>query len=103
MKKMKKNEEETARTSTVVTPTPVPEVVPLAPEQLEMIEKLVAMQKQCNKRSFIDRPKVTVIVSECPNPFDATGQTTNIWHARYLKQFLVSQLHECRDWYDILI
>ncbi|XP_013981821.1 oxysterols receptor LXR-alpha isoform X5 [Salmo salar] len=61
VKKMKKNEEETARTSTVVTPTPVPEVVPLAPEQLEMIEKLVAMQKQCNKRSFIDRPKVTVI------------------------------------------
>nr|XP_046202375.1 oxysterols receptor LXR-alpha isoform X1 [Oncorhynchus gorbuscha]XP_046202376.1 oxysterols receptor LXR-alpha isoform X1 [Oncorhynchus gorbuscha]XP_046202377.1 oxysterols receptor LXR-alpha isoform X1 [Oncorhynchus gorbuscha]XP_046202378.1 oxysterols receptor LXR-alpha isoform X1 [Oncorhynchus gorbuscha]XP_046202379.1 oxysterols receptor LXR-alpha isoform X1 [Oncorhynchus gorbuscha]XP_046202380.1 oxysterols receptor LXR-alpha isoform X1 [Oncorhynchus gorbuscha] len=59
VKKMKKNEEETARTSAVVTPTPVPEVVPLAPEQLEMIEKLVAMQKQCNKRSFIDRPKVT--------------------------------------------
>uniref|UniRef100_A0A8C7GQC1 Nuclear receptor subfamily 1, group H, member 3 n=3 Tax=Oncorhynchus kisutch TaxID=8019 RepID=A0A8C7GQC1_ONCKI len=58
-KKMKKNEEETARTSAVVTPTPVPEVVPLEPEQLEMIEKLVAMQKQCNKRSFIDRPKVT--------------------------------------------
>ncbi|XP_041697371.2 oxysterols receptor LXR-alpha isoform X2 [Coregonus clupeaformis] len=58
-KKMKKNEEETARTSAVVTPTPVPEVVPLAPEQLEMIEKLVSMQKQCNKRSFIDRPKVT--------------------------------------------
>ncbi|XP_041741092.1 oxysterols receptor LXR-alpha-like isoform X5 [Coregonus clupeaformis] len=60
-KKMKKNEEENARTSAVVTPTLVPEVVPLAPEQLEMIEKLVSMQKQCNKRSFIDRPKVTVI------------------------------------------
>ncbi|KAK6294778.1 hypothetical protein J4Q44_G00356080 [Coregonus suidteri] len=58
-KKMKKNEEENARTSAVVTPTLVPEVVPLAPEQLEMIEKLVSMQKQCNKRSFIDRPKVT--------------------------------------------
>ncbi|XP_064781054.1 oxysterols receptor LXR-alpha-like isoform X2 [Oncorhynchus masou masou] len=58
-KKMKKNEEEIARTSAVVTPIPVPEVVPLEPEQLEMIEKLVAMQKQCNKRSFIDRPKVT--------------------------------------------
>ncbi|XP_010895377.1 oxysterols receptor LXR-alpha isoform X2 [Esox lucius] len=58
VKKLKKNEEETARTSSVVTPT-LPEAVPLAPEQLEMIEKLVAMQKQCNKRSFIDRPKVT--------------------------------------------
>lgn len=60
-KKMKKqHEEETARTSTVVTPNPPPEVAPLAPEQQDMIEKLVAMQKQCNKRSFLDRPKVTV-------------------------------------------
>ncbi|KAL2089030.1 hypothetical protein ACEWY4_015929 [Coilia grayii] len=60
LKKMKKqHEEETARTSTVVTPSPLPDVPPLAPEQQEMIEKLVAMQKQCNKRSFLDRPKVT--------------------------------------------
>ncbi|KAM3876730.1 oxysterols receptor LXR-alpha isoform 2-T2 [Diretmus argenteus] len=60
LKKMKKQqEEETARTSTVVTPTPPQEMAALAPEQQEMIEKLVAMQKQCNKRSFIDRPKVT--------------------------------------------
>ncbi|KAM4602866.1 oxysterols receptor LXR-alpha isoform 1-T2 [Polymixia lowei] len=60
VKKMKKQqEEETARTSTVITPTPPQEVATLAPEQQEMIEKLVAMQKQCNKRSFIDRPKVT--------------------------------------------
>ncbi|XP_067296516.1 oxysterols receptor LXR-alpha [Pseudorasbora parva] len=59
LKKMKKQEEETARTSTVATPSPAPEMPPLAPEQQEMIEKLVAMQKQCNKRSFLDRPKVT--------------------------------------------
>ncbi|TRY57301.1 hypothetical protein DNTS_008893, partial [Danionella cerebrum] len=59
LKKMKKQEEETARSSAVVTPSPAPEMPPLAPEQQEMIEKLVAMQKQCNKRSFIDRPKVT--------------------------------------------
>ncbi|XP_056615035.1 oxysterols receptor LXR-alpha [Triplophysa dalaica] len=59
LKKMKKQEEETARTSLVATPSPVPEMPPLAPEQQEMIEKLVAMQKQCNKRSFLDRPKVT--------------------------------------------
>lgn len=59
LKKMKKQEEETARTSAVATPSPAPEMPPLAPEQQEMIEKLVAMQKQCNKRSFIDRPKVT--------------------------------------------
>ncbi|KAM6950585.1 oxysterols receptor LXR-alpha isoform 1-T6 [Lycodopsis pacificus] len=60
LKKMKKHhEDETARASTVVTPTPPQEMVSLAPQQQEMIEKLVAMQKQCNKRSFLDRPKVT--------------------------------------------
>uniref|UniRef100_A0A672L827 Oxysterols receptor LXR-alpha-like n=1 Tax=Sinocyclocheilus grahami TaxID=75366 RepID=A0A672L827_SINGR len=56
LKKMKKQEEST---SAVAAPSPVPEMPPLAPEQQEMIEKLVAMQKQCNKRSFLDRPKVT--------------------------------------------
>ncbi|KAJ3593841.1 hypothetical protein NHX12_006175 [Muraenolepis orangiensis] len=60
LKKMKKqHEDDTARTSGAVTPTPLPELISLAPEQQAMIEKLVAMQKQCNKRSFIDRPKVT--------------------------------------------
>nr|XP_020464472.1 oxysterols receptor LXR-alpha [Monopterus albus] len=60
LKKMKKQqEEETARTSTVVTLTPPQEAATLDPQQQEMIEKLVAMQKQCNKRSFLDRPKVT--------------------------------------------
>lgn len=60
LKKMKKqHEDETARTSAVVTPTPLLEMAALEPEQQDMIEKLVAMQKQCNKRSFIDRPKVT--------------------------------------------
>ncbi|XP_061595065.1 oxysterols receptor LXR-alpha isoform X1 [Cololabis saira] len=60
LKKMKKqHDEETARTSTVVTPTPPPETATLDPQQHEMIEKLVSMQKQCNKRSFLDRPKVT--------------------------------------------
>lgn len=65
LKKLKKQqEEETARTSTVVTPTPPQEAVTLDPQQQEMIQKLVAMQKQCNKRSFLDRPKVTVSASE---------------------------------------
>ncbi|XP_054627068.1 oxysterols receptor LXR-alpha [Dunckerocampus dactyliophorus] len=60
LKKMKKQQdEETARSSTVVTPTPPQEAATLDPQQQEMIEKLVAMQKQCNKRSFLDRPKVT--------------------------------------------
>uniref|UniRef100_W5KFT4 Nuclear receptor subfamily 1, group H, member 3 n=1 Tax=Astyanax mexicanus TaxID=7994 RepID=W5KFT4_ASTMX len=60
LKKMKKqHEDEAGRSSTVAAPSPAPEVAPLAPEQQEMIEKLVSMQKQCNKRSFIDRLKVT--------------------------------------------
>ncbi|XP_077375008.1 oxysterols receptor LXR-alpha [Festucalex cinctus] len=60
LKRMKKQQdEETARSSTVVTPTPPQEVSSLDPQQQEMIEKLVAMQKQCNKRSFLDRPRVT--------------------------------------------
>ncbi|KAL6113560.1 nr1h3 [Pungitius sinensis] len=61
VKKMKKqHEDDAARSSAVVTPTPAPqETAPLEPQQQEMIEKLVAMQKQCNKRSFLDRPGVT--------------------------------------------
>lgn len=71
LKKLKKQqEEESARTSAMrpeMAPraevAPRAEAVQLAPQQLEMIEKLVAMQKQCNKRSFLDRPKVTVSVA----------------------------------------
>lgn len=59
----KQQDEETARTSTEAAPTPPQEVATLDPQQQEMIEKLVAMQKQCNKRSFLDRPKVTVSVA----------------------------------------
>lgn len=66
---MKKQEEETARTSTEVAPPPPQEVATLDPQQQEMIEKLVSMQKQCNKRSFLDRPKVTVSVAAAtPRP-----------------------------------
>uniref|UniRef100_A0A3Q3VXT0 Uncharacterized protein n=1 Tax=Mola mola TaxID=94237 RepID=A0A3Q3VXT0_MOLML len=64
LKKMKKQEEDTARTSTEVAPTPPQEAATLEPQQQEMIEKLVAMQKQCNKRSFLDRPKVTIMLLE---------------------------------------
>uniref|UniRef100_W5MH03 Nuclear receptor subfamily 1, group H, member 3 n=2 Tax=Lepisosteus oculatus TaxID=7918 RepID=W5MH03_LEPOC len=61
LKKMKKqHEDESVRTAAAPqAPAPWTEPPKLAPEQLEMIEKLVAVQKQCNKRSFIDRPKVT--------------------------------------------
>ncbi|KAI2662601.1 Oxysterols receptor LXR-alpha [Labeo rohita] len=46
LKKMKKQEEETARTSAVAAPSPAPEMPPLAPEQQEMIEKLPWPQSQ---------------------------------------------------------
>ncbi|XP_041074210.1 oxysterols receptor LXR-alpha-like isoform X2 [Polyodon spathula] len=60
LKKMKRQEDETARASTLPqNHFPGAEAPKLAPEQLEMIEKLVAVQKQCNKSSFIDRLKVT--------------------------------------------
>ncbi|MGH0151253.1 UNVERIFIED_CONTAM: hypothetical protein FKN15_021071 [Acipenser sinensis] len=60
LKKMKRQEDETARTSTLPqNHFPGAEAPKLTPEQLEMIEKLVAVQKQCNKSSFIDRLKVT--------------------------------------------
>ncbi|XP_028650091.1 oxysterols receptor LXR-alpha isoform X1 [Erpetoichthys calabaricus] len=60
LKKIKRQEDETARNSGALLRTPsILEPVKLAPEQREMIEKLVSVQKQCNKRSFIDRPKVT--------------------------------------------
>lgn len=38
-----------------------PEPAPLTPQQEGMIRQLVAAQQQCNKRSFSDQPKVTVI------------------------------------------
>lgn len=62
LKKLKKQEDDQART--VVT-RPNPPQTPstshkLTPEQLNMIDKLVAAQQQCNRRSFTDRLKVTV-------------------------------------------
>ncbi|RXM33311.1 Oxysterols receptor LXR-alpha [Acipenser ruthenus] len=65
LKKMKRQEDETARTSTLPqNHFPGAEAPKLTPEQLEMIEKLVAVQKQCNKSSFIDRLKVTPLNRE---------------------------------------
>lgn len=62
LKKMKKQEDDQART-VVVRPNPPNPPSPshkLTPEQLSMIKKLVAAQQQCNQRSFTDRLKVTV-------------------------------------------
>ncbi|XP_058162239.1 oxysterols receptor LXR-alpha isoform X7 [Dasypus novemcinctus] len=61
LKKLKRQEEEQAQ-ATAVPPraSSPPQVLPqLSPEQLGMIEKLVAAQQQCNRRSFSDRLRVT--------------------------------------------
>ncbi|XP_030337355.1 oxysterols receptor LXR-alpha isoform X2 [Strigops habroptila] len=66
LKKMKKQEDDQART-VVVRPNPPNPPSPshkLTPEQLSMIKKLVAAQQQCNQRSFTDRLKVTVMLLE---------------------------------------
>lgn len=62
LKKLKKQEDDQARTVVVRPNPPSPPNTPykLTPEQLGMIEKLVAAQQQCNQRSFTDRLKVTV-------------------------------------------
>ncbi|XP_066217992.1 oxysterols receptor LXR-alpha isoform X2 [Saccopteryx leptura] len=63
-KKLKRQEEEQAQAifmpSRASSP---PQILPqLSPEQLGMIEKLVAAQQQCNRRSFSDQLRVTEIV-----------------------------------------
>ncbi|XP_048828294.1 oxysterols receptor LXR-alpha-like [Brienomyrus brachyistius] len=79
LKKMKKqHEEESARSSVVLaSPTPGAESAQLPPQQQEMIEKLVTMQKQCNKRSFIDQPKVT------PWPLSQDPQNREVRQQRF--------------------
>ncbi|XP_030056764.1 oxysterols receptor LXR-alpha isoform X2 [Microcaecilia unicolor] len=61
LKKMKKQEEEQTR-GVLVQHSPsltLPEIPSLTPDQVLMIEKLVAAQHQCNQRAYADRLKVT--------------------------------------------
>ncbi|XP_070343739.1 oxysterols receptor LXR-alpha isoform X5 [Equus asinus] len=64
LKKLKRQEEEQSQATSVPPRVPSdPQVLPqLSPEQLGMIEKLVAAQQQCNRRSFSDQLRVTEIV-----------------------------------------
>ncbi|XP_036872053.1 oxysterols receptor LXR-alpha isoform X2 [Manis javanica] len=64
LKKLKRQEEEQAQTTSVPpsASSPPPVLPQLSPEQLGMIEKLVAAQQQCNRRSFSDWLRVTEIV-----------------------------------------
>ncbi|KAF6105154.1 nuclear receptor subfamily 1 group H member 3 [Phyllostomus discolor] len=62
LKKLKRQEEEQVQaTSMPPRACSPPQVLPqLSPEQRGMIEKLVAAQQQCHRRSFSDRLRVTV-------------------------------------------
>ncbi|XP_042308251.1 oxysterols receptor LXR-alpha isoform X2 [Sceloporus undulatus] len=64
LKKLKKQEDGQARVVVVRQNSPSPPVPPpqMTAEQLDMIEKIVSAQQQCNQRSFSDRLKVTEIV-----------------------------------------
>uniref|UniRef100_H3BI63 Nuclear receptor subfamily 1 group H member 3 n=1 Tax=Latimeria chalumnae TaxID=7897 RepID=H3BI63_LATCH len=69
LKKKKKQDDDLAKTCTPPQyPCLLTEVQKLTPDQVEMIDKLVAAQQQCNKRSFTDRLKVTVSPPPPPLP-----------------------------------
>nr|XP_033784315.1 oxysterols receptor LXR-alpha isoform X4 [Geotrypetes seraphini] len=71
LKKMRKQEEEQARgvPSQQSPSLSFPEIPSLTPDQVLMIEKLVAAQHQCNQRAYADRLKVTPwpLISEPQN------------------------------------
>ncbi|XP_060032460.1 oxysterols receptor LXR-alpha isoform X2 [Erinaceus europaeus] len=76
LKKLKRQEEEQAQGTSVALRSPSPpQVLPqLSPEQLGMIEKLVAAQQQCNRRSFSDQLRVTNYLFLPPPPPPPPGQ-----------------------------
>ncbi|KAM6159954.1 oxysterols receptor LXR-alpha isoform 2-T2 [Erethizon dorsatum] len=84
LKKMKRQEEEQAQaTSAPPRTASPPQVLPqLSPEQLGMIEKLVAAQQQCNKRSFSDRLRVTVMLLETSRRYNPGSESIT-----FLKDF----------------
>ncbi|KAM7165367.1 oxysterols receptor LXR-alpha isoform 1-T6 [Macrochelys suwanniensis] len=93
LKKLKKQEDDQART-VVVRPNPPP--LPntphkLTPEQLGMIEKLVAAQQQCNQRSFTDRLKVTPW-PQAPDPHNREARQQRFAHFTELAIISVQEI-----------
>ncbi|XP_053781483.1 oxysterols receptor LXR-alpha isoform X2 [Desmodus rotundus] len=77
LKKLKRQEEEQAQTTSVPPrASSPPQVLPqLSPEQRGMIEKLVTAQQQCHRRSFSDRLRVTPWpVAPDPHSWEARQQ-----------------------------
>uniref|UniRef100_A0A673T3V5 Nuclear receptor subfamily 1 group H member 3 n=1 Tax=Suricata suricatta TaxID=37032 RepID=A0A673T3V5_SURSU len=84
LKKLKRQEEEQAQ-ATSVPPrlsSPPPVLPQLSPEQRGMIEKLVAAQQQCNRRSFSDRLRVTVMLLETSRRYNPGSESIT-----FLKDF----------------
>nr|KAF6438409.1 nuclear receptor subfamily 1 group H member 3 [Molossus molossus] len=84
LKKLKRQEEEQAQATSVPSrASSPPQVLPqLSPEQLGMIEKLVAAQQQCNRRSFSDRLRVTVMLLETSRRYNPGSESIT-----FLKDF----------------
>uniref|UniRef100_A0A8C0X495 Oxysterols receptor LXR-alpha n=1 Tax=Castor canadensis TaxID=51338 RepID=A0A8C0X495_CASCN len=84
LKKLKRQEEEQAQATSVPPRASSPPQVPprLSPEQLGMIEKLVAAQQQCNRRSFSDRLRVTVMLLETSRRYNPGSESIT-----FLKDF----------------
>ncbi|XP_055137646.1 oxysterols receptor LXR-alpha isoform X4 [Symphalangus syndactylus] len=84
LKKLKRQEEEQAHaTSLPPRASSPPQILPqLSPEQLGMIEKLVAAQQQCNRRSFSDRLRVTVMLLETSRRYNPGSESIT-----FLKDF----------------
>ncbi|XP_008057021.1 oxysterols receptor LXR-alpha isoform X2 [Carlito syrichta] len=84
LKKLKRQEEEQAQaTSLPPRASSPPQVLPqLSPEQRGMIEKLVAAQQQCNRRSFSDRLRVTVMLLETSRRYNPGSESIT-----FLKDF----------------
>nr|KAF6343267.1 nuclear receptor subfamily 1 group H member 3 [Pipistrellus kuhlii] len=84
LKKLKRQEEEQAQaTSVPPRASSPPQVLPqLSPEQLGMIEKLVAAQQQCHRRSFSDQLRVTVMLLETSRRYNPESESIT-----FLKDF----------------
>nr|XP_025046666.1 oxysterols receptor LXR-alpha isoform X2 [Pelodiscus sinensis] len=93
LKKLKKQEDDQARTVVVRPNPPSPPNTPhkLTPEQLGMIEKLVAAQQQCNQRSFTDRLKVTPW-PQAPDPHNREARQQRFAHFTELAIISVQEI-----------
>uniref|UniRef100_UPI00398EDA1A oxysterols receptor LXR-beta-like isoform X3 n=1 Tax=Pristiophorus japonicus TaxID=55135 RepID=UPI00398EDA1A len=88
-KKQKKREDDLAQAVVVAAAEDSPvmlDTARLTAEQEEMIQQLVAAQQQCNKRSFSDQPKVTIMLLETARRYNHETECIT-----FLKDFTYSK------------